>query len=248
MSNNANDLVKINALKVDAIYNNASIPVIVMLVGALGLIITLWDARNTYAILSWFTALVVITLIRYLIFLRYKKTHKEPEHYTYWLNTFIYGAIVSASVWGTTAYILPVNNNVIDLGLITMFMLIIAAGAIGIYSVYRRVYYASCLPAIVPLILFLLYQDNEQLNKLGNITIIFSMCIFVMQYHSHRIMNQLIISKYDNKSLLNNYERDQARINVLELLNNARKKELEILTEQLKSSNALIKDLQDVNF
>jgi len=245
MSDDTEDQVKINALRVDAIYSHVTIPVIVMLCAALGMVITLWDERNVHALLGWFIALIIITYIRYLIVAKYHASKKLPEQYSYWLNIYLLGTFVSAIVWGTTAYVLPAENNLIELGFITMLMLIVISGSIGIYSVFRRVYYTLCLPAIVPLILFLLFQNNEQLNKLGIITIIFTVFIFIIQYHSHRIINQLLVSKYDNKTLIDNYVRDRDRINILERLNNTRTKELKEVKGRLKQSNNLITTIKE---
>ncbi len=231
MSDENEDFVKLNALRVDAIYNNAATPVIVMLCGALGLLITLWDEKNIYPSLIWFTSIIIITFIRYMIVTKYHNSQKLPEQYSYWLNIYIAGTFISAIVWGTTVYVLSTNSDIINIGLVTMFMLILLAGSIGIYSVFQQIYYALSLPAITPLIFYLLFHNNEQINKLGIITIIFTAFIFIIQYHSHKIINQLLVFKYDNKLLLDNYEHDQNKISVLEQRHNATKKELNSFIE-----------------
>ncbi|GEM_PF-3153675 len=232
MSEQQQDFVKLNALRVDAIYNNSAIPVIVMLCGALGLLITLWDEKNIYFSLAWFTSIIIITLIRYLIVTKYHASQKLPEQYSYWLNIYLAGTFLAAIAWGTTVYVLSTNGDIINIGLVTMFMLILLSGSIGIYSVFQRIYYTLSLPAITPLIFYLLFHNNEQVNKLGIITIIFTVFIFIVQYHSHKIINQLLVFKYDNKLLLDNYEQDQDKINDLEQRHNATKQELNSIKEK----------------
>lgn len=234
MSKNTEDYTLLQALRVDALYNNAAIPVVVMLCGALGLLVTLWDERNAYVMLSWFAALIIITVIRCLIVLKYHSSQINPEAFPLWINLYISGTLLSGIVWGTTAYVLPVENNIIELGIITMFMLVVISASIGIYSVFKRIYYALSLPIIVPLILFLLVQDNEQLNKLSLITSLFTGFIFIIHYRAQKITNQLLLIKFDNKSLLDGYESDQMKINILERLNRTRSGQLEKARLELK--------------
>jgi len=115
-----------------------------------------------------------------------------------------------------------------------MFMLVVISGSIGIYSVFKRIYYALSLPIIVPLIIFLLIQDNEQLNKLSLITSLFTGFIFIIHYHSQKITNQLLLIRINNKFLLDGYESDQEKINVLERLNRTRTDQLEKAHLELK--------------
>jgi hypothetical protein len=227
MSENTEEYLILQTLRVNALYSNAAIPVVVLLCGAIGLMISLWDERNAVVLISWFASLVTITAVRCFIVFRYQHSSKKMEEYPFWLYIYAIGTFFSGIVWGSTAYLLPVDNSLAELGLITMFMLVVISGSIGIYSVFKRVYYALCLPTIMPLIIFLLIQDNEQLNNLCIITSLFTFFIFVIHYHSQRITNQLLLTKFDNKVLLDNYETDKEKINILERLNNTRTQQLE---------------------
>jgi hypothetical protein len=227
MSENREDYLLIQNLRIDALYNNAAIPVVVMLCGAFGLIVTLWNEKNSFALLSWFITLLTITGIRCFIVWKYKHSSKSADEYPFWLNIYFIGTCFSGLVWGATAYLLPTENSIIELGLITMFMLVVISGSIGIYSVFKRIYCALSLPTIMPLIIFLFIQENEQMNDLCLITSLFTFFIFIIFFHSQKITNQLLLIKFDNEVLLNNYEKDQDRINILERLNNTRSAQLE---------------------
>jgi hypothetical protein len=227
MSENKEDYLLLQSLRVNALYNNATIPVVVMLCGALGLIVTLWDDRNSSTLLSWFITLVIITAIRCFIVWKYHQSEKQPEEYPFWLNIYFVGTFVSGTIWGSSAYLLPTENSIIELGLITMFMLVVISGCIGIYSVFKRIYYALTLPTIMPLILFLCTHGSEQMNELCLITSLFTFFIFIIHYHAQNITNQLLLIKFDNKILLEHHEIDQEKINILERLNRTRTEQLE---------------------
>jgi hypothetical protein len=233
MSDYKEDYLLLQSLRVNALYNNAAIPVVVMLCGAFGLTVTLWDERNSFMLLAWFFTLVIITAIRCFIVWKYHQSDQKPDEYPFWLNIYFIGTLVSGAIWGSTSLLLPTEYNVIEMGLITMFMLVVISGSIGIYSVFKRVYYALSLPTILPLIIFLGIQADKQLNSLCLITSLFTFFIFVIHYHSQRITSQLIQIKFDNKMLLENYEKDQDKIDILLRLNNTRTQQLEKARQEL---------------
>ncbi len=91
----------------------------------------------------------------------------------------------------------------------------------------RRLFLRISLTTILPLIIFLCIQDNSQLNSLCIITSLFTFFIFIIHYHSQRISNQLLLIKFDNKILLEHYEKDQDKISILERLHRTRTEQLE---------------------
>lgn len=235
------DYLILRTIRVNALYNNAATPVIVMLCGAVGLATTFWDATNSTALISWFSILFIITAARCFLVFKYHRTEIRPEQYPYWLDLYFVGTMLSGFAWGSTAYLLPIENSPIELGLITMFMLVVISGSIGIYSIFKRVYYALSLPTILPLIFFLFIQEDKQLNQLCLITSVFTFFIFVVHYHAQKIANELLILKFDNKILLDHHETDQERINTLERLNRARSDQLEKAQSELNYLKMILK-------
>ncbi len=143
-------------MRLEALYNNSIIPVFVTLTGCTALFYVLWNKEIAVAAISWLTILFIVTAIRCFIVTQYRTSKKSPEDYVYWLNIYIIGAICSGTVLGSTAYVFIVDYNIMNTGLLTMFILVMASGSIGIYSVFRRIYYGFNLPTIIPLIVFLL--------------------------------------------------------------------------------------------
>ena len=95
--------------------------------------------------------------------------------------------------------------------------------------------------AILPLIVYMLSSNNVQLNKLGIIFIAFIVFIFVIQYHAHRIMNQMISVKLDNRNLLDSYEHDQSKLHILERMYNTNLQELKVVKNELASCREKLK-------
>lgn len=244
MSDNRDDYIKLNALRVEALYSHSVIPVAVMLCGALILVFILWSKTNALPLLTWFFILLLVTIGRYINVFRYRVAEKIPEQYIHWLNRYFYGAVLSGMIWGSAAYVFITSNDIVNVGLLCMFMLVVAAGSIGIYSIFQRMYYGFNLPAIIPLVVYLLSNSDELLNSLGIILIIFVGFIFVIQYDAHNVVNQLLVIKFDNRHLLNGYEKDQRRIRDLQGLNNIKDVEIKKIRTELNNLKNTIEKLK----
>lgn len=235
MNVNREDIVKLNALRVEALYSNTGIPVAVTLVGCVVLFFVLLNKTNMVPAISWLSILLIVSAFRYFFIKRFKASTRKPEDYKHWLMIFLIGTICSGLVLGSTAYVFIVDDDVINVGLLTMFILVLNSGSIGIYSAFKRVYYGFNIPVIVPLIFYFISQDNAQLNKLGMMFVAFVIFIFIIQYHSHKILNQMISVKLDNINLMDGYELDQSRISILDKMYNTNLKELEKTKLELAS-------------
>ena len=221
MNADENDLKRLKALQLDTLYYNSIVPVIVTLAGGFVLYYILLDVSNAVAAISWLTIYFIVSVIRIIAVRFYNISTKSPERHDYWLNIFFAGVVCSGTLLGSLAYIFIIDQDIINIGLLTMFILVVASGSIGIYSVFQRIYYGFNIPMLLPLIIFLLNQNNEQFNKLSIILIAFTVCIFIIQYYAHRSINQLLMIKIENENLLDGYEVDQDRIKDLQNLNNS---------------------------
>lgn len=235
MSDVRDDHVKLNSLRVEALYDHSIIPIAVMLSGALILVFVLWDSNNALPLLSWLTILLLVTTGRFINVRQYRVSGKIPEQYSRWLIRYLFGAILSGMIWGSAAYVFITGFNIVDIGILSMFMLVVVAGSIGIYSIFQSTYYGFNLPAIVPFIFFLLTSKEEILNTFGFVIIIFTGFILVIQYDAHRIINQLLLVKFDNHHLLSGYEKDQRKIRTLETLISIKDIELKKIKTELNN-------------
>lgn len=215
-----------------------------MLCGAIILICMLWNKSNAPALIIWFMILLLIAVFRGINVFKYRASEKKPELSPYWLNAYFYGAVFSGVVWGSAAYVLLVSDNIVDAGILTMFILVVTAGSIGIYSIFQRVYYGFNLPAVIPLVIYLLSRNDELLNMLGAITIVFIGFIFLIQYDAHKAINQLLVIKLNNRFLLDGYEEDQQKIRSLEKQNRYIDKELECTRLELSMSKNIVANLR----
>lgn len=234
MNSNNEDFIRLNALRLETLYNNSITPVFVTLIGGTVLFFVFWHKEIAVAAISWQILLLIISAIRYFITIRFQALTKSPDNYNYCLNIFFVQVICSGVLMGSIPYVFIVDNDIINIGLITMYILVFASGSVAIYSVFHRVYYGFTVPAAVLLIIYLLNQNNDLTNKLCMIFVVFVLFIFFIEYRSNKIINQLLTIKLDNNYLLDGYEIDQDRIKALEEMCNTNEKQLSAVRNELK--------------
>jgi cytochrome bd-type quinol oxidase subunit 2 len=232
------DAITLNSLRVEALYNHGVMAAIITLLGVLLLFIVCSDNSFTIEKKIWLFLLSILSIVRYLTVRFYKSSKKSAEEYPLWLNIYFIGVICSGSIIGASPYIYIDENNTTHINLLITFSLVLFSGSIRIFSVFQRIYYGFNLPLIVPLIIYLLTSNNETLVTHGYIVCLYTICIIAIQIQSHRIINQLLLIKLDNKNLLKTYEIDKEKINLLERLHNTKAKQVEELKVALKISRS----------
>ena len=228
------DFIALNAIRVEALYNNGVIPSMVTLFGAQVVFFSFWNGNFTAPKITWLVLLSIIICVRYITVRSYQTSKKLVEEYPFWLNAYFIGVIFSGLIIGSSIYVFIPEDNINHVYLFTIYALILLAGSIGIFSVFQRVYYGFNLPVIVPLIIFLISRNNEIYNNLGWLVCVFVFFILIIQFQSQRIMTQLLIIKLDNKNLLSNYELDRQRMHIMERMHNTKAKQAKELQEALK--------------
>ena len=74
-----NDLSRLNELRLNTLYHNSIVPVIVTLAGGFVLYYILWNESNRIATISWLTLYIIVSAIRIIIIRFYNISTKSPE-------------------------------------------------------------------------------------------------------------------------------------------------------------------------
>lgn len=228
------DITVLNALRVEALYNHGVIPSVVTLIGALIIFFIFRGEELTGYQISWLVLLLIISMGRYFTVWLYKTIDVPAENYRSWLNLYFAGVVLTGSVIGSFVFIFSEHGEIYDIYLLTMFFLVLLSGSIGIFSIYQRIYYGFNLPLIIPLIAYLFSVDNTLLNTLAEFVCLFAIFIFIIQYQSHRIIDQLLSIRLDNRNLIDRYAVDQNRIDTLESTNDIKTRKIEELNIALR--------------
>ena len=94
----------------------------------------------------WYGVIVISTAI--LAFLTYRHNQKPSTSHNYnsdW-QFLIIGAFISGSIWDSAAFVLPENPSFVTVGIISLWLAGLLAGAATTMSVLREVFFSLLCP------------------------------------------------------------------------------------------------------
>ncbi len=161
---------------------------------ALGLL--LWNVSPRPLLLGWTAAIVLHTLIRYLLL----PPSRPPAqgHGGRWLNRFAVTAMLSGLLWGLAPVLLvPAQPQhparfALYTGLILLVVCGLVAGALASYAISRLVLFVYCAPALVPPSAYLIALGDRYDTALGGFVLLYFAFIMSSSLRLHMQMMQFV--------------------------------------------------------
>jgi PAS domain S-box-containing protein len=149
----------------------ASIPASLAVAGVMSYV--QWSMIDHGIIVAWFSAAVLVNLVRAGLGLGYFKTRKRSGDHSKWLHAFIAGTAVSGAVWGVGAWLLYPPEDVAHQAFQGVLVAGLTAGAVTSLSASLSAALAFLLLALTPLAARFLSSDQDVIFALGLLTILF---------------------------------------------------------------------------
>jgi diguanylate cyclase (GGDEF)-like protein len=151
-------------------------------------------------IITWYTFFILITILRYILTLAYKRRTKQNS-YLLWRNLFILGAFMGGVAWSMSIEFFfgaPTIQQTVQCLIIAG----ISAGAVPLYSGIVTAAIVFLITALLPLIVYLLTSTINPFIFLG-ITIGFYLVYLIMlSLKQFNLIEESIGLRYQNETLV----------------------------------------------
>ncbi len=171
-------LSKAQAEKLELLYHQSTPVVIINILISSGLTTILWETINHFLLLGWYCALVVSTLFRATLFLRYLQVSPKGDAILSWEKKYFYTLLSSSLIWGLGCAWMMSLAPIFYQAIIYSFLLGMSAGALSVYTAIRKFALSTIIVVLLPSSILLLFQDDRALVILGMSGIIFLMSCF----------------------------------------------------------------------
>ena len=160
--------------QVDILYDNLHIVIFSNLfIGGL-LLSILWSHVSNKVLLGWGLALVIISAVRYLSRIIYKKSEKKiykTSREKLWLNRFIWLSGLTGFLWSSLIILVThLGTDLLYVGLTILFVSGLCAGSFAYTALVRSLFLVFAGSATLPASTYLLFTQEY-------INVIFALCL-----------------------------------------------------------------------
>lgn len=172
------------------------------LIGASIMTFALWGVVNNVLLAGWFTAVLGITLGRYLLYRAYLSAPAADLAAQSWADRFLVGAAAMGSMWGILGTVLFPVDSIPHQFLVIFVIGGMAMSAAVVLAPVKRVFYAFVLPALLPLIVVLGMQGDALHILMGMLAVVFTVVILALAGAIKEDVLASIRIKFENADLI----------------------------------------------
>jgi diguanylate cyclase (GGDEF)-like protein len=233
--------------KIDALISQAQVAISMGTVAALFIFIVYWNSSIRFAITIWFGIYLLIYILRYFIVKRFNASQQDKQNYILIMRFHIISSVVAGLLWSAICIYLFYVYNTVESLYVLLVLGGLVAGAVATNIILMSVYYSFVLPATLPIIIFLLTHNSNQMNVSGIILLLFVIFITSCAYRLNKLVSDSLSYQFDNLQLLDDLEKEKIQVtrlysNLESNLAKRKKAEKQLILEKEKAED-LVKSL-----
>jgi len=208
---------EIYAGQVRRVYLQHSVGLIANVVVSSILVFIQWQVIPHPVLLTWYSALILATLVKYLLLYRYRHSIVTPAQSTRWGAWFIAGVLLTGLIWGSAGIFLFAPASLANQIFIAFVLAGMVAGAVGTYSALEKAFLAFGIPALAPLIIKFFSLGGEIHLAMGLMTLLFATLMIVTSRRSHKTILTSLKLLSENRNLIEYLTESKERAEALNI-------------------------------
>jgi diguanylate cyclase (GGDEF)-like protein/PAS domain S-box-containing protein len=203
---------QLQAVRVGALYSvGRSVYLTSPLVAALTLVL-LWELPGRGVLLSWFAAVIAVTLGRVALHRAYQRAANRPLGALAWERRFALGALAAGAAWAFPLVVMFPEGEPPQ----QFALLFVATGSLvgagGVYASSALTFYAFCSLPLVAMAAQLLAQADRSYQLMGGVVLVFSVVMVRVFGDIQRNMLGALRARIDKEALLERVAQSEERL------------------------------------
>lgn len=160
---------------------------------------------------SWLGLIIVFSVIRHILLLKYRKTRITPENIRSWINIFLITVCISGGIWAAAGTLLipydpnkPVEFTLYN-GLTLLTICGLVAGAVISYSVNLFVLACYSYSALLPPAFFLISLGDKYNSAFGGLVLLYCFFISIAAITMNRQFRHYMDMEYEREEIRARY-------------------------------------------
>ena len=192
------------------LYTAAPLPLAVSLANATILVAVQWSVISHTVLISWLAAITLMTAMRGIMYLAFRKADPETANHNLWLRAFILLVTLASIIWGSTAIFMFPTIEVAqsEWAAHELFLALILAGnaaaSISSLSFHLLAVRIFLLVTLVPMSLrFLFFETHDMSTVVGIMALLFTAVLTINAKRIYESMTQTILLRIKSENLEN---------------------------------------------
>jgi len=181
-------------------------------VGGLFLGALFWNRASKFVIVGWAVAYFVMIAIRHQLGVRFRYQVSGVQAAGPWLRYFQVTVLICGILWGLFGVYLAVHANSYQLAAVVITLGALVTGAVISYAVDMSVFAAFAVPALVPMVLYLMARDTAGEIMLGLVVLVWLLFMHRLAQRFRSFALESLNHQFENVTLLHDLaeQRDKA--------------------------------------
>ena len=161
--------------------------------------ITQWPVINHSVLLLWWGVMVLITTVRWLLAIRFRKTKIISTEIETWATMFFIGTVCAGLAWGAGGFLLfPEQNLAHQLVLIIVIAGMASAGVTTLAYWWSAILTFLCL-MLIPLVIRMVLMGSRIYLIIGGLIILFLVGLILSAHHFKKTFLKILTLKVKSK-------------------------------------------------
>jgi diguanylate cyclase (GGDEF)-like protein/PAS domain S-box-containing protein len=209
--------------------------------------LVLWDAARARDLLIWIVLVTALTAGRYLLYQSYCRRQPPPAEAPLWRDRFVLGTATMGCLWGALGSWLFPADDVLRQFLVVFVVGGMVGGALGVLTPVRRAYLVFSLPALLPMIVAIFWQQTQLHLIMGLLLCVFTGVMMATFPVVHDNFARALRMSHENSALVARLSELQARTETVNQELSTRVAEQARTQAALEASTARLEALIDAS-
>ena len=199
---------QINNEQIGLLYQQLPSSMAASLAVAIILAVALWGHVPNTSIIAWVAALGLLSTGRFVLSYAFRNKQADGQDMRLWYVYFLMGSIASGIIWGSAGVFLMPEKSLGHQVLVIFILGGIMAGASQSLSAILMAYISFCIPAIIPIFVWLLLQDTPVHLSMALLILFFAFMLLVISRHLNHALIESFRLRFENIDLIANLEKE----------------------------------------
>ncbi|MDE1168844.1 MAG: EAL domain-containing protein [Pseudomonas sp.] len=193
------------------LYQGSLLPTLFMLLNGLVCAWLLWSPQHYLIVSIWLVWLMSLVALRVIQVAAFDSAIPDRQAHPNWLRMFLFGSAFSGLTIGCAAIMLVPTDNFVQQAWVFGLLGAATLSASVAYAVSLPAFLTFALPCLLPPIIYVFYEGNDQQQGWGWLALILLIALFVVAWQVNRLIERSLLRRFQNQELIEDLQHAQAQ-------------------------------------